>query len=86
MSTAMAPAAAAAAFCAPSNMLVRVAIRPSCTRSPARRSSPASTGADGQLTTVPSGPATSVATIRSPGTRPGARPPQVPVTATASAS
>src|ERR1035441_9191469 len=65
---------------APCTMRGTVAIFPAYARRPARRSSPASSGADGQART-PSGPLTSVPTTRSPGNSPSRTPPPVPAIA-----
>ena len=89
MSTAITPAAASSACALASASLLTVASGPSLTVSPARRSSPASNGADGQVTGLaPAALAcdTWVATTTSPTFRSSVSPPATPPTAIIGAS
>ncbi len=86
MSTAIAPVAASSARAVPIASRDTDTTGPTWTVRPARRSSPASRGADGQCAlTEPSEVRTSSATTTCPGFTPGPRPPPRPTRATASA-
>ncbi len=82
-SAASAPPAASRCRDGPLASRSTVTTGPAWTRSPARRSSPASSGAAGHWTLVPCASRTSVPTTRSPGTRSSVRPPPTPATASA---